>query len=59
LSRAALAVGADGLLVEVHPEPEKAVSDGGQSLKPEKFYQLMEEIKAIEMVMKKRTQVLR
>ncbi len=59
LSRAAMAVGADGLLVEVHPEPEKAVSDGGQSLKPEKFYQLMEEIKAIEMVMKKRTQVLR
>ena len=54
-----MAVGADGLLVEVHPEPEKAVSDGGQSLKPEKFYQLMEEIKAIEMVMKKRTQVLR
>jgi len=59
LSRAAMAVGADGLLVEVHPEPEKALSDGSQSLKPEKFYQLMEEIKAIEMVMKKRTQVLR
>ena len=59
LSRAALAVGADGLLVEVHPEPEKAVSDGGQSLKPEKFYQLMEEIKNLEGIMKKRAQVLR
>jgi 3-deoxy-7-phosphoheptulonate synthase len=53
LSRAALAVGADGLLVEVHPEPEKAVSDGSQSLKPEKFYRLMEEIKILEKVMKK------
>ena len=53
LSRAAMAVGADGLLVEVHPEPEKAVSDGSQSLKPEKFYRLMEEIKILEKVMKK------
>jgi 3-deoxy-7-phosphoheptulonate synthase len=59
LSKAAVAVGADGLLVEVHPEPEKAVSDGSQSLKPEKFYQLMEEIKNLEGVMKKRKQVLR
>jgi 3-deoxy-7-phosphoheptulonate synthase len=59
LSKAAVAVGADGLLVEVHPEPEKAVSDGSQSLKPEKFYQLMEEIKNLESVMKKRKQVLR
>jgi 3-deoxy-7-phosphoheptulonate synthase len=53
LSRAAIAVGADGIIVEVHPEPEKAVSDGGQSLKPEKFYKLMEEIKIFEQVMKK------
>jgi 3-deoxy-7-phosphoheptulonate synthase len=59
LSKAAVAVGADGLIVEVHPEPEKAVSDGSQSLKPEKFYQLMEEIKNLESVMKKRKQVLR
>ncbi|MBM4270782.1 MAG: 3-deoxy-7-phosphoheptulonate synthase [Deltaproteobacteria bacterium] len=57
LSRAAAAVGADGILVEVHPEPEKAVSDGNQSLKPEKFYQLMEEIRSIEGVMKKSSQV--
>ncbi|HYA15685.1 MAG TPA: 3-deoxy-7-phosphoheptulonate synthase [Syntrophales bacterium] len=53
LSRAAIVVGADGLLVEVHPEPEKAVSDGMQSLKPEKFYQLMDEINALEIVMHK------
>ena len=52
LCRAAAAVGADGIIVEVHPEPEKAVSDGAQSLKPEKFYQMMEELKAITAVMK-------
>jgi 3-deoxy-7-phosphoheptulonate synthase len=52
LSRAAVAVGADGLIVEVHPEPEKAVSDGAQSLKPEKFYQLMDELKAIAAAMR-------
>ncbi len=44
LARAAMAVGADGIIVEVHPEPEKAVSDGMQSLKPEKFYRLMEDL---------------
>ena len=44
LTRAALAVGADGVIIEVHPEPEKAVSDGLQSLKPEKFRELMREI---------------
>ena len=53
LSRAAMAVGADGIIVEVHPEPEKAVSDGYQSLKPEKFYQLMEELTILEKVMRK------
>lgn len=53
LARAAVAVGADGLLVEVHPEPEKAVSDGLQSLKPEKFYQLMEEIRVLQTAMRK------
>jgi 3-deoxy-7-phosphoheptulonate synthase len=58
LSRAAIAVGADGLIVEVHPEPEKAVSDGLQSLKPEKFYQLMDEIRGLENMMKKNVQVL-
>jgi len=52
LSRAAVAVGADGLIVEVHPQPEMAVSDGAQSLKPEKFYQLMEELRAISGAMR-------
>lgn len=52
LSRAAMAVGADGLIVEVHPEPEKAVSDGLQSLKPEKYYQLMDEIRSLETAMR-------
>ncbi|QMU56638.1 MAG: 3-deoxy-7-phosphoheptulonate synthase [Candidatus Mycalebacterium zealandia] len=41
VAMAAVAAGADGLMVEVHNEPEKAFSDGGQSLKPEKFEQLM------------------
>ena len=52
LSRAAVAVGADGLIVEVHPAPEKAFSDGAQSLKPEKFYQLMDELRAINAAMR-------
>jgi 3-deoxy-7-phosphoheptulonate synthase len=52
LAKAIRAVGADGLLVEVHPEPEKALSDGVQSLKPEKFYQLMEELRTIEKTMR-------
>lgn len=43
MSRAALAAGADGLIVEMHPKPEDATSDGEQSLKPEKLFQLMKE----------------
>ncbi len=53
LARAAVAVGADGIIVEVHPEPEKAVSDGAQSLKPEKFYQLMDDVRALAKAMRK------
>jgi 3-deoxy-7-phosphoheptulonate synthase len=45
LSRAALAVGSDGLLVEVHHDPSHAISDGRQSLYPEQFRRLMQEIK--------------
>ena len=52
LARAAVAVGADGLMIEVHPDPAKAVSDGLQSLKPEKYYQLMEEIGRVAEIMK-------
>src|SRR5437870_5689166 len=43
IARAAVAAGADGLIVEVHPNPSKALSDGAQSLLPEKFNQLMQE----------------
>jgi len=57
LTRGALAVGADGVIVEVHPEPEKAVSDGFQSLKPERFYVLMEEIRNLEKFMRNETKV--
>jgi len=48
LARAAVAAGADGLLVEVHPEPEKALCDGPQSLRPKTFYTLMEEIRSVK-----------
>jgi 3-deoxy-7-phosphoheptulonate synthase len=44
---AGIAAGADGLIVEVHPHPEEAWSDGAQSLKPEKFAQLVTDIKKI------------
>ena len=47
LSRAAIAVGADGLLIEVHNEPDRALSDGMQSLYPEQFDELMTEVRQI------------
>lgn len=47
LSRAAVGVGADGLMVEVHHEPEKALSDGAQSLYPEQFSKLCETVRSI------------
>jgi 3-deoxy-7-phosphoheptulonate synthase len=47
LSRAAVASGADGLIIEVHHEPQKAMSDGLQSLKPQKFARLMKELDVI------------
>jgi 3-deoxy-7-phosphoheptulonate synthase len=46
-ARAAVAAGADGIIVEVHPRPEEALSDGVQSLKPKRFAQLVTELKAI------------
>jgi 3-deoxy-7-phosphoheptulonate synthase len=45
MSYAAIAAGADGLLIEVHPDPEHASSDGPQSLKPDKFASMMEKLK--------------
>jgi 3-deoxy-7-phosphoheptulonate synthase len=50
LARAAVAMGADGLMVEVHPNPEKALSDGPQSLTPEGFAKLMDSVRAIAAV---------
>jgi 3-deoxy-7-phosphoheptulonate synthase len=47
MARAAVAAGADGLLVEVHPNPEQALSDGAQSLYPAQFGQLMREVRLI------------
>jgi 3-deoxy-7-phosphoheptulonate synthase len=51
LSRAAVAVGADGLIIEVHPDPDRALSDGKQSLYPDQFDQLMVEIRQIANVL--------
>ena len=51
VSRAAVAVGADGLLVEVHNCPEKALSDGAQSLLPEKFRSMMDDLRRLAKVM--------
>ncbi len=47
MAKAGIAAGADGIMVEVHPEPEKALSDGPQSLKYERFRQLIEELKPV------------
>ena len=47
LSKAAVAVGADGLIIEVHNDPKNALGDGAQSIKPEVFAKLMEELKVI------------
>ncbi|OIP64385.1 MAG: 3-deoxy-7-phosphoheptulonate synthase [Nitrospirae bacterium CG08_land_8_20_14_0_20_52_24] len=44
MARAAVAAGADGLMIEVHPNPEEALSDGPQSLKPDRFKKLMEDL---------------
>jgi len=51
LSRAAIAVGADGLMIEVHNQPEDALSDGNQSIQPPEFEQLMKEIRQIGSVL--------
>jgi len=47
LARAAVAAGADGLMIEVHHEPDKAMSDGAQSIYPDQFQTLMEEIRTL------------
>jgi len=50
MARAAVAAGADGLLVEVHPDPDHALSDGAQSLRPEQFEELMGQLRLIAPV---------
>ena len=50
MARAAVAAGADGLLIEVHHDPDHALSDGAQSLRPEQFAELMEQLRMIAPV---------
>jgi len=47
MSRAAVAAGADGLIIEVHPRPEEALSDGAQTLRPDKFAQLVKDVRRV------------
>ena len=47
LARAGVAVGADGIMVEVHARPDEALSDGAQSLYPQQFTELMDSLKMI------------
>lgn len=53
IAKAAVAAGADGLTIEVHPNPDQALSDGAQSLLPAQFDELMEQIKKLAIVMNK------
>ena len=54
MARAAVAAGADGIIVEVHPHPDQALSDGAQSLFPDQFAQLMREVRVIAEVLGRR-----
>ena len=54
MARAAVAAGADGLIVEVHPQPDRALSDGAQTLAPEQFDKMMREVKLIAEVIGRR-----
>jgi 3-deoxy-7-phosphoheptulonate synthase len=47
MARAAIAAGADGVMIEMHPEPDRALSDGAQSLYPDQFSQLVGELRAV------------
>ena len=57
MGRAAIAAGADGLLIEVHPDPERALSDGAQSLYPDQFAQLMGEVAVIAQAVGRRVEL--
>ncbi len=54
IARAGIAAGADGLIIEVHPDPAKAVSDGKQSLRPEKFAEMVKQVGQIAQIMGRR-----
>ena len=56
LARAGVAVGADGIMVEVHHDPDHALSDGPQALYPEQFSELMQELRALAPVVKRTLQ---
>jgi 3-deoxy-7-phosphoheptulonate synthase len=47
LTRAAVAAGADGVMIDVHPTPETAQVDGGQALLPDQFAELMDQVRAV------------
>jgi 3-deoxy-7-phosphoheptulonate synthase len=47
VAKGCIAAGADGLIIEVHPRPEQALSDGAQSLKPERFAELMSDLRRL------------
>ena len=51
---ASIAAGADGLIIEVHHDPENAMSDGAQSLKPKKFHELMKKARIISTAVDKK-----
>jgi 3-deoxy-7-phosphoheptulonate synthase len=53
MARAAVAAGADGLLVEVHPDPDRALSDGAQSLRPEQYQEMMRQIRIIAIAVER------
>ncbi|RMF73552.1 MAG: 3-deoxy-7-phosphoheptulonate synthase, partial [Planctomycetota bacterium] len=57
MARAAVAAGADGIMVEVHPEPSKALSDGGQALTLPMFEELMEELRIIAAAVRRKAPV--
>jgi 3-deoxy-7-phosphoheptulonate synthase len=52
MARAGIAAGADGLIVEVHPKPDQALSDGAQSLTPQQFDALMKQVRGLVEVLK-------
>ncbi|MCS7065844.1 MAG: hypothetical protein NZL85_06150 [Fimbriimonadales bacterium] len=54
MTRAALAAGADGVIIEVHPNPARALKDGAQSLTPDAFRELMRTLHPLAEVMERR-----